>query len=233
MNRRPLALRDSEDGPEILYGIRQLWGAWPFQISYLLMSKFKADSEELDKLLGGIGDERGREFEGTVAKLYEKYPERFEVLKGCDNFGGEKLQRSPDQDLGDIDVLVAVPNSKELVAIEAKDIAMALTPSELADELATHFQTADDARRPAAMDRHKERLEWLRQHLEGVLSEFSLDPGEISDWTVDGLFVTDDPVPSAYVIRPELPVISYRELETALAKPERRPPIRKTKARRS
>lgn len=233
LNRRPLVLRESKGGPEILFGKRQLWAAWPLQISYLLMSKFKADSDDLRRLLGGIGDERGKQFEDTVAGLYEKFPERFEVLKGRDNFGGKKVQRSPDQDLGDIDVLVAVPSQRELVAIEAKDIAMALTPSELADELATHFQTGDDARRPAAMDRHKERLEWLRQHLEDVLSEFSFDPGETGSWNVDGLFVTDDPVPSAYVIRPELPIISYRELEAALAKPERKPPLRRTSARRN
>jgi hypothetical protein len=233
LNRRPLVLREVGDGPVVLYGTRQLWAAWPLQISYLLMSKFKATSEELSKLLGEMGDDRGKEFESKVAELYGKYPERFEVLRGRDNFGGEKMQRSPDQNLGDIDVLVAIPSAKELVAIEAKDIAMALTPSELADELATHFRTADYERRPAALDRHKERLEWLRQHLGGVLSEFSFPPGEIADWTVDGLFVTDEPVPSAHVIRPELPVVSYRELEAALASESRSPPKRRTKARRS
>jgi hypothetical protein len=233
LNRRPLLLRQSESGDQILYGMRQLWKAWPLQVSYLVMSKFKADSPDLVKLLGAAGDERGKQFEEKVAELYEHYPDRFEVLKGRDRFGGKRLERVPGQDLGDIDVLVGVPGDKELIAIEAKDIAMALTPSEVADELATHFQTADNGDKRAAMDRHEERIEWLRQHLPDVLCEFSFGGADPSNWTVDGLFVTDDPVPSAYVIRPRLPVISYRELEAALQKPPRKKAMRKTRARRS
>jgi hypothetical protein len=234
--RRPLVERDVSDGPELLWGVRHLWEAWPLQITYLQMSKFKASSKELIKVLGRIGKQRGDEFEVKVAQLYERYP-RFEVLRGRDKFNGQYMSRPGDSQeaLGDVDVLVAEPDRKALVAVEVKDIAMALTPSELADELAEYFETPDDAKRAAAMDRHQERVAWLKDHIADVLAEFSFNADDPCAWTVEGMFVTDEAVPSPHIIRPALPVLSYRELEARLDNPPppRRQPEKKRRARRN
>jgi hypothetical protein len=232
--RRPLIARETQRGTEVLWGVRHLWEAWPMQLTYLNMSRFRASSPQLIQLLGRTGDRRGKEFEHKVADLYKQHP-RFEVLAGRDKFGGLTVSRpGPEREaLGDIDVLVAEPAHKTLTAVEAKDIAMALTPSELAEELATHFVTQQGAKRAAAMDRHLERIAWLKAHLPEVLSEFAFDPGNPSSWTVKGLFVTDDAVPSPHIVRPALPVVSYRELEAQLndSKAAERP--RATKKRRA
>lgn len=234
--RRPLVLRNTDAGPEVLWGVRHLWDSWPLQLTYLRLSKFKATSPQLTKLLGRVGDQRGKEFEVKVAELYESHG-RFEVLRGRDKFGGKNMTRkgSPDETLGDIDVLVADQAHKTLFAVEAKDIAMALTPSELADELAEYFETPDDAKRAAAMDRHIERTQWLHAHLESVLSEFPFNDEDAAEWTVQGMFVTDDAVASPHIIRPALPVLSYRELEAELNNPRapERPPQKKRRARRN
>jgi hypothetical protein len=232
--RRPLVLRDTDAGPEVLWGLRHLWDSWPLQLTYLRLSKFKATSPQMTKLLGRVGDQRGKEFEVKVAELYESHS-RFEVLRGHDKFGGKNMTRKgpPDDPLGDIDVLVADQTRKTLFAVEAKDIAMALTPSELADELAEYFETRDDAKRAAAMDRHVERTEWLKANLESVLSEFPFK--DEAEWTVQGMFVTDDAVSSPHIIRPALPVLSYRELEFELNNPRapKRPLQKQRRARRS
>lgn len=234
--RRPLVERATPDGPEVVWGVRHLWEAWPLQLTYLRMSKFKASSTELIKVLGWVGKQRGAEFEKKVAELYESYP-RHHVLGGRDKFNGKVMERPgpPRETIGDVDVLVAEPAQKSLVAVEAKDIAMALTPSELADELAEYFETPDDAKRAAAMDRHQERVAWLRSHLPDVLAEFPFDAGDPSAWTVEGLFVTDEAVPSPHIVRPAIPVVSYRELEARLNNPQptRRPAPKKRRARRN
>jgi hypothetical protein len=85
------------------------------------------------------------------------------------------------------------------------------------------------------MDRHQERVAWLRSHLPDVLAEFPFDAGDPSAWTVEGLFVTDEAVPSPYIVRPAIPVVSYRELEARLNNPQptRRPAPKKRRARRN
>jgi len=234
--RRPLIQRDTSSGEQLLWGIRHVWESWPLQLAYMQRSKFKATSPQLIKLLGHIGKQRGKEFEEKVADLYERYP-HYRVLRGRKKFNGKTITRPgmPGQTLGDVDVLVAYGDQKVLEAVEAKDIAMALTPSELADELGTYFETGDRAKHSAAMERHTERVHWLRDNIVDVLATFRPPITDASGWIVDGLFVTVEPVPSPHIIRPAMPILSYRELEDRIRNPPRarRPAQRKRRARRS
>jgi len=126
--------------------------------------------------------------------------------------------RDDAADLGDIDVLVADPAERRLRAVEAKDLAVARTPAELANELAATFQSTDEHQ--AAIDRHVERVEWLREHLAEVLSWLGLDDEDPALWTVEGLVVLDIELMSPYLTDPPFPVVTYRELRAELESDE-------------
>jgi hypothetical protein len=36
--RRPLVLRDTDAGPEVLWGVRHLWDSWPLQLTYTVQT---------------------------------------------------------------------------------------------------------------------------------------------------------------------------------------------------
>jgi hypothetical protein len=113
------------------------------------------------------------------------------------------------------DVLVADPAARRLRAVEAKDLAVARTPAELANELVETFQSRGGHQ--AAIDRHVERVDWLRDHLADVLNWLGLGSDNPALWTVEGLFVLDIELMSPHLIHAPLPVLTYRELRAELA----------------
>ena len=128
--------------------------------------------------------------------------------------GKLRIERKPGEDLGDIDVLVADRAQRRLLGVEAKDLAVARTPAELNNELAETFLSHDG--KQAAIDRHLERIAWLREHLAEVLDWLGLGDEDTAAWTVDGLMVLDIELMSPYLIDPPLPVITYRDLREEL-----------------
>jgi len=157
-----------------------------------------------------------------------KADDRFLVLSGRDKFASTRMAEA-GRPLGDVDVLVAEPSKRRLLAIEAKDVAGTLTPSELASALKKTFGTATEGR--SAMQQHELRLEWLRAHLREVLSEFGLDTTAAASWAVEGLFMTSRAVPAAYTPDPALPILALRDmrrqLTTAVEKPKHKRSRRK------
>jgi hypothetical protein len=215
--RRPLLVRPSHRGDEVVWGVRHCYVAHQYFGRLVIDGYLKAESPRMRALIGRLRDEDGREFNKSVTELFERQ-EGLVVRPQVKKIGRVRIERRPGEDLGDIDVLVADPAERRLRAVEAKDLAVARTPAELDNELAATFQSRPD--RQAANDRHVERVDWLRDHLGDVLAWLGLGDEDPTLWTVDGLVVLDIELMSPHLTDPPFPVVTYRELRAEL---ERRP----------
>jgi len=211
--RRPLLVRPSDRGDEVVWGVRHCYVAHQYFGGLVIDGYLKAESPRMRALIGRLRDEDGREFNRSVTELYERQ-EGLVVRPQVKKIGRLRIERRPGEDLGDIDVLVADPAERRLSAVEAKDLAIARTPAELDNELAATFQSRADHQ--AAIDRHVERVDWLREHLADVLGWLGLDDEDPALWTVDGLVVLDIELMSPHLTDPPFPVVTYRELRAEL-----------------
>lgn len=128
---------------------------------------FPATSPELRTFRGRLVNENSKRFEGKVAEAFEG-DERFVVVRGTKKFAKRHMTGSDGNQLGDVDVLIAVPANRRLIAVEAKDMAGSLTPSDLASQLATTFGTGTKER--SSGEKHARRIAWLVEHRAEVLS---------------------------------------------------------------
>jgi len=211
--RRPLVVRPGERGDEVVWGVRHCYVAHQYFGGLVIDGYLKAESPGMRSLIGRLRAEDGRQFNKSVTELFERQ-EGLIVRSQVKKIGSVRIERRPGEDLGDIDVLVADPAARSLHAVEAKDLAIARTPAELANELAETFQSRDG--KPAAIDRHVERIAWLREHLAEVLDRLGLGDEDPALWTVEGLMVLDIELMSPHLIDPPLTVITYRDLREEL-----------------
>lgn len=209
-SRRPLLIRTTPAGEEVIWGMRHTHEAGELLFYHLLTGHYQARSKELKQKMGAVSHERGKAFEHMVADLFESRS-RSKVLRGRKKLNGKPVVRGDGQDL---DVLVADTADKMLLAIETKDLIPSLTPSEVARELGRSFETR--GKRKSAMEKHLERLAWLEEHVEDALVEFGLPADDHGDWAVRGLMVTHRAVISAYMTQPPIPILSFSELRAQL-----------------
>src|SRR5437762_14304114 len=75
---------------------------------------------------------------------------------------------------GDIDVLAANQRTHLLYVIECKDLALARTPRELANELVALFE--GEGGEMSAMEKHRARVVWVREHSDDILTLLGFSP---------------------------------------------------------
>lgn len=134
-------------------------------------------------------------------------------------FGAARIEDRPGRDLGDIDIQVANPGNRRLITVEAKDLAGARTPKEMANELATTFVTR--AGRLSAVDKHLRMVGWLRDHRPEVLAALGLDTQDASTWKVEPLLVVDHELFSHRLTPVAIAVVTYLELEQRIDRANR------------
>jgi hypothetical protein len=132
--------------------------------------------------MSALREEEAKSFVDAVADLYRSGATivRSNVLK----IAGRRLRRDDNTDLGDIDVLAATLATRVLEAVEVKDLSVARTPRELANELNETFATGGPRRSHAEI--HLERIAWLERNLAAVLAWLGLDGEDAGNWRVDG-----------------------------------------------
>lgn len=145
-----------------------------------------------------------------MADVYETFP-GWIVRRRVKKVAGLRIQRESGQDLGDVDVLAADPKKRVLWAVEAKGLAFARNPAELANELKSTFQMSGDKK--SAVDKHLERAAWLRDNLDSTLDVLSIPASERRRWKVEPLIVVDHELQSPYIVRSPVPVVPVRILE--------------------
>lgn len=123
--------------------------------------------------------------------------------------GKHRIVDSVGNDLGDIDVLAAHPESRSILAVEARDFEIARTPAEIANELEKLFSGKKGKK--STIELHSKRIGWLREHLDEVALSIGANGGT-APWRVIGAVVTSDPLITPLVSSSALSVIPFDDL---------------------
>ena len=170
-----LLLREEGGGaPELLWGTRSLVRAREYLFHQLIQGRIKAQSEQMRSLQDSIANRSGEMFNDRVAEAYEAV-QGLTVQRRVTSIAGQRIERQPGQPLGDIDVLVANPSSREMLLVETKDFSAALTPAGFANE---------ERKLRDALKKHRERFVWLCAHLRDALQWLGIDDGTTDEWRV-------------------------------------------------
>jgi hypothetical protein len=227
LNRRPFI----ERGDQLVWGRRQVLVALRVIFTQVFSGRFQAlaETDELRDVLSAVGSEAGYAFEKEVADVVDGHVDV--VRLSVTTVNGHKIARDNGEALGDIDVLVADQAHKLVAAMEVKDLAGALTPTEVAGELKEHFDISPGT----SSSKHRERTDWLAGHIGDVLAELSItsDP---TGWRVVGVFVTSTSVMAPHIKDTDFDIVSARNvlawLDDQRAASKRRTSANKGKRRR-
>jgi hypothetical protein len=210
--RRPFVRVEGPGAPSLLWGKRAPVVALRLLVSQLLSGRYQhlAEGPALKAELGRIADETGHAFEDEVAETFER--EERQTLRRVDRFGADSLREVEGRDLGDIDVIALDRRSRTVWAVECKDLAAAVTPSDVVDEMAEHFHD-----RASTLVKHRLRVAWLDRHRAEALRALG-EPGIPSGWHVRGVIVTASPVLAPLIADLPLPVVARDDIPAWLRK---------------
>jgi hypothetical protein len=207
--RRPLL----RSGDEILFGERHVVSAKMHLFQLCREGRLRrTPGTELDRALNAMRQLDSRAFNDYVAARFA--PPRFRVDRRVSKVGGQRLQRSDAQPIGDIDVLVADTTYRVLCSIDTKDHARGRNPREIANEMVALIGRTPGA--PSMISAHRERDAWLRSHVKEALRHLRLDPDDSDRWRVTSMLVFDE-VLASIAHRSPVELLTINELETRLA----------------
>ncbi len=204
--RRPLLRVDSR----LMWGRRALRQAADYLLGLCMNGRLKnVRTREMQEYQGKVSNRIGEHFNQSVAKAFDGHSQ-FVVRKKIAKINGRRIARDNGEVLGDIDVLVAEPDKKRILALEAKCLSLAKTPAELANERDSLF--GDLTNRTGDIGRHLERTEWLRVHLDDILNELGLDLSNTHRWQVFPFLIVDSDLISTRLCRPAFPIVLFKDL---------------------
>ncbi len=194
MIRRPLLIRPTAAGFEVVWGARATWRAGPYLLRQLMSARYPATSKEMHKFVGGITQAAGEEFNSRVADALRGIGFD-DVREQVEKVGRLRLLRKDGQVMGDVDVLVIDRSRRALLAVEAKDFQFARTPQELGNEVK---KLTDE--RGSASTHHLERVGFLRDNLPRLLKELDITD-DSTLWNVQGMVVTSADLLGTHYLR--------------------------------
>jgi len=211
--RRPLLRIDAPDGPTLTWGRRHPLAALRVLIGQLLSGRYQhlAEGSELRTALGEISSEAGHEFEERVDSLFKAGD--MKTIIDCTSIGNESLRHTDDGDLGDIDLLACDTRRQTLWVVECKDLAGAITTSDIVDEMTEHFGSGE----MTTVARLHARIGWVAARMPAALKAFDRTdpPGQ---WKARGVFVTGVPVIAPYITDVPFPIVPVEELASWLTR---------------
>jgi hypothetical protein len=153
-------------------------------------------------------DRKNRNLEDEVAAIIDKLNlhkigpriQRPEELWGCP--GGLPV--------GEIDLLVAVRDTKSLHVLEIKDPARTLVIDDIAGQLKDYYEDKEGFQ--AKLERKRS---FVQNYLPKILSSMGISNGE--DWQAKAAFVTRYPVAAAYAKARKYPFLTLRNIDTLKA----------------
>lgn len=213
--RKPVVVRSTRQGPELLWGMRHVWLAGQYLLNLILSERLHAHALEMKQFMSRIRQEESAAFNERVAELCRNHG--MVVRTQVDKVGSKALTRmnqGRQEKIGDIDVLAADPRRSVVYVLECKDLEGARTPSELKNEIDSTFAVGRSKR--SKLEIHVERIAWVQAHLAGTLEWLGLD-GPTDRWEIDGRMITDIEVLSPHVAgKTPIPVMSATSLREEL-----------------
>ncbi len=206
--RRPLVLQ----GHELVFGFRSIYRLGPYWVDNLLSGRLqgRAKTAEIQRCISEARGKINNAFARSVAAKLESLG--MTTRSSVNKIGKNRITDAAGHDLGDIDVLAAHPETRTVIAVEAKDFEVARTPAEIAGELEKLF--AGKKGKKPTIELHSRRIDWLRQHL-GDVTEFLGADSNGAPWHLAGAVVTSDPLLTPLVNTSPFPVIPFDDLGLA------------------
>jgi hypothetical protein len=211
--RRPLVIRPTPDGDELVYGFRAVDAAGRQLVHEIQTARLKVESAAMKQAITTLRQRDDLAFNRRIADLYREV-DGLVVEERVKSIGKLDIARPDGSVLGDIDVLVLDPRYRRIEAIDTKNLAAARTPSEVARELKRTFAT--ESRTTAAIDKHLERAAWLERHRSEVLVWAGFGD-DAQGWSVEPSIVINVEVPAAFVAELPMPVHDVNELAESLS----------------
>lgn len=207
--RKPLLVRESQAGETVVWGSGNVFVAGLVLVSLCLGGRYQPRTRGLQRIMGKVREAAGNEFNDEVAALFEDAAD-FVVRCRFQKAGKHRIQRPNGQALGDIDILVADRERRRLLAVEAKNLAGARTPAEFAKDLREVLEARGE--RSGSIDKHLERVAWLRDHRSEVLTALHLPSGDADAWVIEPLVVVNIESLAPFLVPPRVPVVSFEQL---------------------
>lgn len=206
--RRPLVLQCDE----LVFGFRSVIGTGPYWLSSLTSGRLQA-SARTQSMKAYISQARGRINEGYATDVAERLQSLgFTAELSVSKVAGSRIADADGLDLGDIDVLAWHPNTRTVLAVEAKDFEVARTPAEMSHEIVKLFRGKQGKKvERSTADKHARRVDWLKGNLAAVLTHIGAEAGP-SESSVVGVIVTSEPLVTPLVASSTIPVIPFDEL---------------------
>ena len=186
-NRRPIIQTDKD----IIWGNRQLYHCLLFTLDLINQGKFKSKNKgALSVLIGKISNRRGDYFNDTVYEKLKKF-DSIIVDKKVSKLNGQKILGEDKNQIGDIDVLLIIPKKKKIIVAELKDFSFSKTPYEMYQEYNKMF--CDKGEKLCYYSKHSRRVEWIKSHINDVVSHYKLTGDK---WKVNDVLILSEPFPS-------------------------------------
>ncbi|MDX6710875.1 MAG: hypothetical protein QOH96_1891 [Blastocatellia bacterium] len=208
--RRPLLHRRRQGVIEVLWGNRNVYSARRYLANLCTEGRLRARTEEMRGVLAEINDRKGKDFNDRVADYFLSPGN---IVKRRVKKIGQLRLTGPTGDLGDLDVLVAMPARRLLRIIECKNLAGARTPFEMSNEVDELFRGSNHTK--SEIEKLHNRVSWVTGHLSEVLAWLGISVTD--DWTVAPLIVVDHELFTPYLEHSEIPVVALHQLPAFLA----------------
>jgi hypothetical protein len=162
--------------------------------------------------------------DGAVTKLSQGLDRDFEdavlaAVRDCgwqgearlQRLGGVPLRRRRGEEIGDLDVLAWSPERREVLLLDAKRLNPGVEPGPMLREGQTFEKY---------VDRHEERLRWVRDHLSELAEEIGVET--TGGWEIRAALVLDRPLTGAHLGQVSMPIWTLWDLPRKLSGAEGR-----------
>jgi hypothetical protein len=208
--RRPLLLVEAAGEVKVCWGSRQVWRSGQYLAMILFTGRLhgQAKNKRLQQVLGEVSHASGERFNDEVAHVFRSYPS-LHVVPRLKKVGKVKIGL-PEQDLGDIDVVVINSKKRRILVVECKDFALARNPHEVASEMEALFR--GNEKKDAAVVKIAKRGQWLSRRVAQLLEDQQL-PSTNGKWRVEPLVVVSEESLTPHLAKSPVPVVALRTLQ--------------------
>ena len=180
--RRPLIVYQDL----LIWGNRNISNSMFFFIDLIDEGKLCSATPEMKGYVSRVNNVRGENFNNSVYEYIKKMG-KFIVDKNVEKINRKHIADANKNTLGDIDILVINPKKNVIILIETKDFTSVKNYYELYQEYERLF--VDKERKKCFLTKHKRRVDWIENHIDDVIEEYSLQKGT---WRVKYMFVTNE-----------------------------------------
>ena len=175
---------------KLIWGNRQLYHCMLFTIDLINDAKLPVFNEKgrLKSLLGKIANSGGNHFNDAVADKLKRI-DGLIVDSKVKKINRTKITDDNNQDIGDIDVLIINPKKKKIIVAEVKDFSYTKSPYEMHQEYLRVF--CDQKDKLCYISKHKRRVNWMKNHIEDIITHYNLAQGK---WKIDDVLILNEEI---------------------------------------